>query len=62
MAKLMLAVMASLDIHPGMFESVLDVFREEHVYSEFCRLFMDSYYGELAIFEVRPKDQVAYTV
>ena len=46
-SKLMLAVMAGLDIYPDKFESVLDVFREENVYSEFSRLIMDSY-GEFS--------------
>ncbi len=33
-SKLMLAVIAHLDVHPGKFESALDVFREELVYAE----------------------------
>ena len=33
-SKLMLAVMAHLDVHPDKFESALDVFREELVYTE----------------------------
>ncbi len=37
-SKLMLAVMAHLDVHPGKFESALDVFREEPVYSDFASL------------------------
>ena len=41
-SKLMLAVMAGLDIHPDKFESVLNVFREKQVYSEFYKLIMDS--------------------
>ena len=42
-SKLMLAVMAGLDIHPDKFESVLTVFREEPVYSEFSKLIIDSF-------------------
>ena len=41
-SKLMLAVMAGLDIHPDKFESVLTVLRED-VYSEFSGLIMDSF-------------------
>ena len=41
-SKLMLAVTAGLEIHPDKFESVLKVFREEQVYSEFSELIMDS--------------------
>ena len=41
-SKLMLAVMAGLDIHPDKFESVLAVLRED-VYSEFSGLIMDSF-------------------
>ena len=37
-SKLMLAVMAGLDIHPDKFESALDVFREEHVYAQFSSM------------------------
>ena len=33
-SKLMLTVMAHLDVHPDKFESALDVFREELVYTE----------------------------
>ena len=42
-SKLMLAVMAGLEIHPDKFESVLKVFREEQVYIEFSGLIMDSF-------------------
>ena len=42
-SKLMLAVMAGLDTHPDKFESVLNVFREKHVYSEFSGLILDAY-------------------
>ena len=42
-SKLMLTVMAGLDIHPDKFESVLDVFREEHVYTQFSTMIKESY-------------------
>ena len=45
-SKLMLAVMAGLDIHPDKFESALDVFRDECVYAKFSRMVKESY-GEL---------------
>ena len=41
-SKLMLAVMAQLDVHPDKFESALDVFREELVYAEFASLIASS--------------------
>ncbi len=41
-SKLMLAVMAHLDVHPDKFESALDVFREELVYAEFASLIASS--------------------
>ncbi len=37
-SKLMLAVMAHLDIHPDKFESALDVFREKLVYAEIASM------------------------
>ncbi len=42
-SKLMLAVMAHLDVHPGKFEAALDVFREELVYTELADLIEQSY-------------------
>ncbi len=42
-SKLMLAVMAHLDVHPDKFESALDVFREELVYAEIATLIASSY-------------------
>ena len=39
-SKLLLAVMAGLDINPDRFESVLDVFKGEHVYASVLK------YGE----------------
>ena len=42
-SKLMLAVMAGLDLHPDKFESALDVFREEHVYTQFSSMVKESY-------------------
>ena len=42
-SKLMLAVMAGLDIHPDKFENALDVFKEVNVYSDFSRLIKDSF-------------------
>ena len=42
-SKLMLAVMAGLDVYPDKFESVLTVLREEDVYSEISGLIMDSF-------------------
>ena len=41
-SKLMLAVMAHLDVHPDKFESALDVFREELVYADFASLIASS--------------------
>ncbi len=41
-SKLMLAVMAHLDVHPDKFESALDVFREELVYTDFASLIASS--------------------
>ena len=41
-SKLMLAVMAHLDVHPDKFESALDVFREELVYAEVASLIASS--------------------
>ncbi len=41
-SKLMLAVMAHLDVHPDKFESALDVFREEPVYAQFASLIASS--------------------
>lgn len=40
--KLMLAVMIHLDTHPDKFESALDVFREERVYTELASLIQTS--------------------
>ncbi len=37
-SKLILAVMTHLELHPDKFETALDVFREELVYSEFSTL------------------------
>ena len=45
-SKLMLAVMADLDIDPDKFESALDVFREEHVYAQFSSMIKMTH-GEL---------------
>ena len=42
-SKLMLAVMAGLDIHPDKFESALDVFREEHVYTQFSSMVREAH-------------------
>ena len=42
-SKLMLAVMAGLDVYPDKFESVLTVLREEDVYSEISGLILDSF-------------------
>ncbi len=42
-SKLMLAVMAHLDVHPDKFEAALDVFREELVYTELADLIEQSY-------------------
>ena len=42
MSKLMLTVMAHLDVHPDKFESALDVFREELVYADFASLIASS--------------------
>ena len=42
-SKLMLAVMAGLDIHPDKFERALDVLREEHVYAQFSSMIKESY-------------------
>ena len=42
-SKLMLAVMAGLDVYPDKFESVLIVLREEDVYSEISGLILDSF-------------------
>ena len=39
----MLAVMAGLDVHPDKFESALDVFRKEQVYTQFASTVEDSY-------------------
>ena len=47
-SKLMLAVMAGLDIHSDKFESVLDVFREDHVYAPFSSMIKESY-GEAVL-------------
>ena len=47
-SKLILAVMAGLDISPDKFESVLDVFREEHVYAPFSSMIKESY-GEAVL-------------
>ena len=41
-SKLMLAVMAGLDIHPDKFESALDVFRVEYVYAKFSSMIKKS--------------------
>ena len=42
-SKLMLAVMAGLDIHPDKFENALDVFRDSDVYSLFPSMIKESY-------------------
>ena len=44
-SKLMLAVMAGLDIHPEKFESTLNVFREEHVdiYAQLSSMIKETY-------------------
>ena len=42
-SKLMLAVLAGLDIHPDKFESTLDVFREEPVYAQFSSMIRETY-------------------
>ena len=42
-SKLMLAVMAGLEIHPDKFESALDVFGEEHMYAQFSSMVKESY-------------------
>ena len=42
-SKLLLAVMAGLDIHPDKFESVLDAFREEQLYACFSSMIKESY-------------------
>ena len=46
-SKLVLAVMAGLDIHPDKFESALDVFKEGHVYAQFSSMIKETY-GEYA--------------
>ena len=42
-SKLILAVMAGLDISPDKFESALGAFREEHVYAQFSSMIKESY-------------------
>ena len=42
-SKLMLAVMAGLDIHPDKFESALDVLREDTVYAQFSSMIKETY-------------------
>lgn len=42
-SKLILAVMAHLEVHPDKFEVALDVFREELVYTELADLIKQSY-------------------
>ena len=46
-SKLMLAVMAGLDIHPDKFESALGVFREEPVYAQFSSMIRETYGKEV---------------
>ena len=42
-SRLMLAVIAGLDNHPDKFESALDVFRKEQVYTQIASIVEDSY-------------------